>query len=335
MNRTFALGAAFCFLVSPLEAVADVTLLDDRTIRVTGEFDARLVGEFRAAVARAPNVRTVELHSPGGRVYSGLEIARIIYDLRLNTWITADSECYSACSIAFLAGELRLADGRLGVHQVSGMNDDSLTQSVISDVFDSLRQFGAPDALVSRMLRTPPEDIYVFSASELEELGINRRSGDVSSEHLPHLQVLTSTLNLDWLTGTFLNTQTLRPFYAMESRSLDPVFRIVHYPHSGVSFGEIMWDNREFPPGQTDLTLVFERRGEEPLWARIRADVERNGYAFDLPADGAGSLETFFSAFAYAHEFSVQDFAGRTIVNYSLAGSLRSTEQFLNLLRHR
>ncbi|TQE98416.1 MAG: hypothetical protein FKY71_13980 [Spiribacter salinus] len=148
MNRTIALGAAFCFLVSPLEAVADVTLLDDRTIRVTGEFDARLVGEFRAAVARVPNIRTVELHSPGGRVYSGLEIARIIYDLRLNTWITAGSECYSACSIAFLAGELRLADGRLGVHQVSGMNDDSLTQSVISDVFDSLRQFGAPDALV-------------------------------------------------------------------------------------------------------------------------------------------------------------------------------------------
>ncbi len=172
LNRTIALGAAFWCLVSPLEAVADVTRLDDRTIRITGEFDTRLVAEFRAAVARAPNVKTVELHSPGGRVYSGLEIARIIYDRRLNTWITPGSECHSACSIAFLAGELRLADGLLGVHQVSGVNDDSLTQSVISDVFDALRQFGTPDALVSQMLRTPPDDIYVFSADELKILAL-------------------------------------------------------------------------------------------------------------------------------------------------------------------
>lgn len=335
MNRTLAMVTAFWCLVSPLEAIADVTQLDDRTIRITGEFDASLVGEFRAAVARAPNVTTVELHSPGGQVYRGLEIARVIYDLRLNTWITAGSECYSACSIAFLAGNLRLADGLLGVHQVSGVNDDSLTQSVISDVFDALRQFGTPDALVSRMLRTPPDDIYVFSADELEDLGINRRSGDVSAEDLPHLQVLTSDLHRDWLTGTFLNTHTLRPFFAMESRSVDPVFRIVYYPHSGVSFGEIIWESREFPPGQTDLTLVFERRSDEPVWAQIRADVEQNGYAFDLPTDGASGLETFFSAFAYAHEFSVEDFAGRTIVDYSLAGSLQATERFMTLLQQR
>lgn len=329
------MGAALWFVVSPLEAVADVALLDDRTIRITGEFDARLVGEFRAALVRAPNIRTVELQSSGGRVYRGLEIARIIYDLKLNTWITSGSECYSACSIAFLAGELRLADGLLGVHQVSGVNDDSLTQSVISDIFDALRQFGTPDALVSRMLRTPPDDIYIFSATELEDLGINRRSADVSVESIPHLQVLTSTLNRDWLTGTFLNTRTLKPFFAMESRSLDPVFRVVHYPHSGVSFGELVWESREFPPGQTDLTLVFNRRGEEPLWAQIRADVEPTGFAFDLPADGASGLETFFSAFAYAHEFSVQDFAGGTIANFSLAGSLQATEQFMSLLGQR
>ncbi|GHF08609.1 hypothetical protein GCM10016455_31890 [Aliiroseovarius zhejiangensis] len=309
--------------------------IDDITIRITGKFDAKVVSDFRAAVSSAPNATTVELHSPGGQVYSGLEIARIIHSLRLNTWITAESECHSACSIAFLAGNLRLADGLLGVHQVSGANDDSLTQSVISDVFDALREFGTPDALISRMLRTPPDEIYVFSADELEKLGINRRSGDISSNDLPHLQVLTSTLNKDWLTGTFLNTRTLKPFFAMESRSLNPAFRIVYYPHSNISFGEIIWEDREFQVGQTDLTLVFERRGEEPVWARIRADVEQNGYSFDLPSDGASGLTAFYSAFAYAHEFRIEDFAGKTIVDYSLAGSLRATEQFMNLLRQR
>lgn len=335
LKRTIAMGIVFWCFVSPLQVIADVVQLNDRTIRITGEFDANLVGEFRAAVARAVSVTTVELHSPGGQVYSGLEIARIIHNLGLKTWIMAGDECYSACSIAFLAGKIRQADGLLGVHQVSGANDDSLTQSVISDVFDALRKFGTPDALVSRMLRTPPDEIYVFSADELENLGINRRSGDTSSNDLPHLQVLTSTLNKDWLTGTFINTRTLKPFFAMESRSLNPAFRIVYYPHSNISFGEIIWEVREFQLGQTDLTLVFERRGEEPVWVRIRADVEQNGYSFDLPSDGASGLTTFFSAFAYAHEFRVEDFTGSTIVNYSLAGSLRATEQFMTLLRQR
>ncbi|MBO6895185.1 MAG: hypothetical protein JJ866_24835 [Roseibium sp.] len=335
MNRTIVIGVLFWCLISPLKAISEVARLDDKTIRITGEFDAKLVSEFHAAVATAPNVTTVELHSPGGQVYSALEIARIIHKLRLNTWITSGSECHSACSIAFLAGKHRLADGLLGVHQVSGVNDASLTQSVISDVFDALQKFGTPDALVSRMLRTPPDDIYVFSADELEKLGINRRSGDISADDLPHLQVLTSTLNQDWLTGTFLNTRTLKPFFAMESRSLNPAFRIVYYPHSNISFGEIIWEDREFPLGQTDLRLIFERRGEETVWVRIRADVEQNGFAFDLPSDGASGLTSFFSAFAYAHEFRVQDFAGRTIADYSLAGSLRATEQFMSLLRQR
>lgn len=335
MNPTIAIGAACLCLILPLAAVADVTQLDDKTIRITGEFDERLVDDFRSAVARAPDLTTVELNSPGGLIYSGLEVGQIIYDLRVNTWITAGSECYSSCSIAFLAGNRRLADGLLGVHQMSGADDDSLTQSVISDIFDALRQFGTPDALISRMLRTPANDIYVFSPDELEDLGINRRGGDNPIEELPHLQVLTSTLNGDWLTGTFLNTHTLKPFFSMESRSLEPVFRIVYYPHSGVSFGEIIWENQEFRPGQTDLTLVFKRRGDTPVWARIRADIEQNGFSFDLPSNGASGLETFFSAFAYAHTFSVEDFAGRTIADYSLAGSLKATAQFMTLLQQR
>jgi hypothetical protein len=319
----------------PLEATADVTQLDDKSIRITGQFDAKLVSEFSAAVDRAPSVTTVELHSPGGLVVSGLEIARIIHNLRLNTWIRAGNRCASACSFAFLAGKLRLADGRLGVHQVSGANDDSVIQLGIAKIFDSLREFGTPDTVVSRMLRTPPDEMYYFPTEELENLGINRRSGEISGDDLPHLQVLTSTLNQDWLTGTFLNTRTLKPFFSMESRSLNPAFRIVYYPHNNNAFGEIIWQGREFQPGQTDLTLVFERRGEEPVWARFRANVGENGYDFDLPLDRASGLETFFSAFAYAHEFRVEDFSGRTIVDYSLAGSLRATKQFMTLLRQR
>lgn len=220
----------------------------------------------------------------------------------------------------------------MGVHQVSGGNDDVVTQRGLAEIFDALREFGTPDTVVSRMLRTPPDDMYYFTADELEGFGINRRSGDTADD-LPHLQVLTSMLYEDWLTGVFLNTRTLKPFFALESRSLNPAFRIIYYPHNNNSFGEIIWEHQKFQPGQTDLKLVFVRRNGEAVWTRFRANVAENGYDFDLPIDGESGLATFFSAFAYAHEFRVEDFAGRTIIDYNLAGSLRATKQFMTHLR--
>jgi len=69
------------------------------------------------------------LSSPGGSVIEGLQMAGIINDKNLNTYIPKvglDSQgtFASACSFMFFAGSERKVGGRLGVHQFSSLDSN-------------------------------------------------------------------------------------------------------------------------------------------------------------------------------------------------------------------
>jgi hypothetical protein len=49
----------------------------------------------------------------------------------------------------------------------------------VSDVIEALEQFDTPTEVVTRMFRTPSEEMYVFSAAELDSLDINRLGPNV------------------------------------------------------------------------------------------------------------------------------------------------------------
>ena len=83
--------------------------------------------------------------------------------------------CYSACAYIFFAGIDRQAEGELGVHQISAeVADLVLAQTTLGDVLDAMQEFGVHQQVISHMLRTPPDDMYVFSTAELSDLGITR-----------------------------------------------------------------------------------------------------------------------------------------------------------------
>jgi len=93
----------------------------------------------------------------------------------MRTYVPDGMGCYSACAYIFFAGQNRIADGELGVHQISqDVADIVMTQITIGDILDALDEFGVQHQVISYMLRTPPEDMYVFSRLEVSELGINR-----------------------------------------------------------------------------------------------------------------------------------------------------------------
>jgi hypothetical protein len=311
---------------------AEVEFAGQGTVRITGTITDATEESFYRLLDQE-RIRTVELDSGGGQVYAALGIADRIHKLGINTWVMPGAKCYSACSLIFLAGEMRLADGLLGVHQIrSGEQNNSLTQAVVADIFAALSSYGTPDELVAVMLRTPPEEMYVFTPEEIDRLGVTRRQGEVT---LSHLQVVESTLYDDWLVGTFLNTHTAQPFYALESRDLDPVLRIVHYPGRNQTFGEIIWSNRTFSPGKTDLRFVFERDANEfgaagtfEVWAR--ADLEALGYSWDFPGDQESV--NFMNGFIYGHRLMVEDFSRRTIAQFGLSGSYKATKEFIALM---
>jgi hypothetical protein len=150
-------------------------------IALNAEIDSVTPRDLDRAIAARPGVRILVLNSPGGAVDSALVVAQEVKRRGLRTYVPKRMGCYSACAYIFFAGADRQVDGELGVHQISTeVNDLVLAQTTLGDVLDALYEFGVRQQVVSYMLRTPPEGMYVFSARELQELGINRgalRSG--------------------------------------------------------------------------------------------------------------------------------------------------------------
>ncbi len=311
----------------------EAELVGPSIVQINGEITKATEASF-LRILEHEDISSVELNSEGGQVYAALSIADQIHAQGIDTWIRPNNECHSACALIFLAGERRLADGLLGVHQFrTDEQDNSLTQLVVSDIYSSLSSYGTPDELISVMLRTPSDDMYVFSREEIERLGLSRLQVEVE---LSHLQVVTSNLHQDWLVGTFLNTHTAQPFYAMESRELEPVFRIVHYPGRSYAFGELIWHNRRFQPGATHLRFVFERDRNEhgesgTMVTLVQVDLDDVGYSWDFM--GGQLSVNFMNAFIYGHRLRIEDFSGRTIALFSLSGTRKATSDFIALMQ--
>jgi hypothetical protein len=144
-------------------------------IVLNGELDAGSALNFRRALDEAPDAQVLALNSPGGIVQMGLLIADDVHERSLDTYVPENAGCYSACSIIFLAGAGRLAEGELGVHQLTSSTGDlTSAQLTISDIIEVLNRFGTPTEVLTAMFRTPNSDMYVFSDDEIEKFGINR-----------------------------------------------------------------------------------------------------------------------------------------------------------------
>ena len=95
--------------------------------------------EFRKAL-RNHDIDTVVLASDGGLVFEGLQMAGIIYDRKLTTFVPKGFECLSACAFMFFAGDLKISAGDLGVHQFSKDEEGQKKEEPVG-VTDFVSQF--------------------------------------------------------------------------------------------------------------------------------------------------------------------------------------------------
>jgi len=129
---------------------------------------------------RNHEVDTVVLSSDGGLVGTGLELANIINDNNLSTYVPLGERCASACSFMFFAGNPKVAHGGLGVHQFY-VDDDKKkmavgkvqkgTQYLIGDIIENLEAFGTPSSVYPKMLST--SGMYFFSEEEKSDFNSN------------------------------------------------------------------------------------------------------------------------------------------------------------------
>tara|TARA_R100000365_G_scaffold3212_1_gene10171 strand:- start:1748 stop:2677 length:930 start_codon:yes stop_codon:yes gene_type:complete len=301
-------------------------------IYIEGPINKDTAHSFMEELQARAGLARVVLNSDGGRVFAALDIARTVSTFGLKTYVPLGSECHSSCSFVFLAGRERIADGFLGVHQVSGVDDPSLTQSAIGEIYEQLVRFNTPSELISRMLRTPPDDIYIFKPEELERYSINLREQSGPDIEAPHLLALEAWMRKDWLVGVFVNTHTNMPFIALESREMEPLMRIAYYPHRQNTFVEFILPEGSLIGTRTEMELRFGHGEDEPFSLFVDADIEPNSYAFDLPSDPA-QAELFWRAFTAGTEVTVLNGYGAQIGRFSLAGSRHAFEDFLTIAR--
>ena len=138
---------------------------DGTTLELSGSFSWALPQNFQAILASAPKVRLVRLEGPGGHVLPALQIATIIQQHRLDTYV--GQLCASACTIAFLGGRERwlAPGGRLGFHQAHAPGLPA--EQVNEYLRQAYENFHVPQSFVAHVLRTPPTDLWFPTPTEL------------------------------------------------------------------------------------------------------------------------------------------------------------------------
>lgn len=150
-----------------------------RRYTISGEIDFGITRDFRAFLEQNSGGRTLILDSPGGSIYEGRGLLRIVSDNGLDTHVEA--ECLSACVLAFLGGGRRTLapDAGLGFHQYA-VDYSKLKQTI--PFYDPKREqahdialmrgIGVSEDFLERMFQQPHEGIWMPPHDVLVDAGI-------------------------------------------------------------------------------------------------------------------------------------------------------------------
>ncbi|HEX8378977.1 MAG TPA: hypothetical protein VF619_00335 [Allosphingosinicella sp.] len=165
-------------------AIAQMSVSKDgEALFVRGNLAAGAAERFEALLGEHPEVGSVVLTSPGGRMLEAGRMAALIRRRRLDTRV--DGSCMSACVSLLLAGKERTAPegARIGFHQPSfpGLTAFELRNG-IERTRDEYLGAGVDRGFVSRALSTPAEAMWFPSPEELVEANVLTGSGILVTE---------------------------------------------------------------------------------------------------------------------------------------------------------
>ncbi len=188
----------------------------------------------------------VHFNSRGGSFSASLEIGRAIRAERLNTFISSDAICHSACTIAFIGGIQRYAFGQFGVHSrtfVDGTEPNrkfipSIVNKDIQIVHDYVREMRLSSNLANAILDTPSWTLRVLSNEEKFAWGVNG----------------TDRPETDYLLLQIAKERGIKS--GDYARVVDQHYRDCHQRTERLQ--ETVWD------------CLRKREEEVPLWKRVR-----------------------------------------------------------------
>jgi len=153
---------------------ATLTIADDaRTLVLSGGIKYGLAGQLETLLNAAPNIASVLLSSPGGRVAEAEKVFNLVRARGLDTFVS--DECSSACTLIFVAGRNRLVGlrGLLGFHgsYFPGMTEADL-EAANAEWAKLYQSAGLSAGFLDRALRVPPEKMWYPTQAELRQAGV-------------------------------------------------------------------------------------------------------------------------------------------------------------------
>jgi len=154
---------------------------DTTLVYLDGTIDAGAPDRLSAALDGSRGKIAVWLNSPGGNLFAGMQLGRIIRKHGASTHIIDSrtlrpGECYSACSLTFLGGVSRFNDNgaRYGVHRasVAGTAVRDLGQDLSAVIESYIREMGVDDRLFDLWVKAGPDEMYILSRRQARELGV-------------------------------------------------------------------------------------------------------------------------------------------------------------------
>jgi hypothetical protein len=153
-------------------------------VYLDGQIDPGAPDRLAKALEGIEGRIAIWLNSPGGNLFAGMQLGRLIREHGAWTYIVdfrtlLPGECYSACALAFLGGVQRFNDhgARYGVHQASlrvdganGLRD--LGADLAGAVGSYMREMGVDARLLDLWRNAAPHEMYVLSPREARDLRV-------------------------------------------------------------------------------------------------------------------------------------------------------------------
>jgi hypothetical protein len=141
---------------------------DGRALVLSGVFGSGSASKVRAQLEQTPDVTTLVLESGGGRIAEAVDVAQMVRERKLNTYV--ETHCESACTFIFLAGADRAGTphAQIGFHRAffPGMDPD-LDAAMTEHMLEEYREAGLSEAFLARVRTTQAQDMWYPTRDEL------------------------------------------------------------------------------------------------------------------------------------------------------------------------
>lgn len=156
------------------------------TVQLRGAIDASRLALLRHALERRADAQNalqrevalrVDLDSPGGELFSALEIGRLLRDEQASVQIRDGASCVSACVFVLMGATERDLDAgaRVAIHRPSlgtSDRDDALVEAMSAQLVQYAQQMNVARDLVDDMMRIPADRLRWLQPAELAAYGL-------------------------------------------------------------------------------------------------------------------------------------------------------------------